>query len=112
MAYLKAIPELDGSWDFEEKCDKLQHFLFPEPLAPLSYINDNFVTLLQDLTEAFDIVTAAEVARALKSVNKNLAMGNDHINFTTLIYINKAMPSLPPTLITALFCFGSHHKSW
>jgi ribonuclease HI len=86
--------------------------LFPEPLAPLPYINDDFVTPLQDLTEAFDVVTATEVARALKSVNKNSAVGNDHINFTTLIYVNKAMPSLLPTLITALFRFGIHHKSW
>jgi hypothetical protein len=77
--------------------------LFPEPLAPLPYINDDFVTPLQDLTEAFDVITVTEVARALKSVNKNSAVGNDHINFTTLIYVNKAIPSLLPTLITALF---------
>jgi hypothetical protein len=112
LLHTKAIPELDGSSDFEGKCEKLRHFLFPEPLAPLPYINDDFVTPLQDLTEAFDVVTATEVARALKSVNKNSAVGNDHINFTTLIYVNKAMPSLLPTLITALFRFGIHHKSW
>jgi hypothetical protein len=112
MAHLKAIPELDGLSDFEGKYEKLRHFLFPEPLAPLLYINDDFVTPLQDLTEAFDVVTATEVARALKSVNKNSAVGNDHINFTTLIYVNKAMLSLLSTLITALFRFGIHHKSW
>jgi hypothetical protein len=79
MAHLKAIPELDGSSDFEGKCEKLRHFLFPEPLTPLPYINDDFVTPLQDLTEAFDVVTATEVARALKSVNKNPAVGNDRL---------------------------------
>jgi hypothetical protein len=57
MAHSKAIPELDGSSDFEGKCEKLRRFLFPEPLALLSYINDDFVTPLQDLTEAFDVVT-------------------------------------------------------
>jgi hypothetical protein len=46
MAHLKAIPELDGSSDFEGKCEKLRHFLFPVPLAPLPYINDDFVTPL------------------------------------------------------------------
>jgi hypothetical protein len=39
-------------------------------------------------------------------------VGNDHINFTALIHVNKAMPSLLPKLITALFRFGIHHKSW
>jgi hypothetical protein len=66
MPHLKAIPKLDGSSDFKGKCEKLRHFLFPEPLAPLPYINDDFVTPLQDLTEAFDVVTATEVVRALK----------------------------------------------
>jgi hypothetical protein len=112
MAHSKAIPELDVSSDFEGKCDKLRRFLFPGPLAPLPYINDDFVTPLQDLSEAFDVVTATEVARALKSVNKNSDVGYDHIDFTTLIYVNKVIPSLLPTLITALFRFGIHHKSW
>jgi hypothetical protein len=58
MAHSKAILELDGSSDFKGKCEKLRHFLFPEPLAPLLYINDDFVTPLQDLTEAFNVVTA------------------------------------------------------
>jgi hypothetical protein len=112
MAHSKAIPELDGSPDFEEKCEKLRRFLFPEPLAPLPYISDDFVTPLQDLSDAFDVVTATEVVRTLRSVNKNSAVGNDPINFTTLIYVNEAIPSLLPTLITALFRFGIHHKSW
>jgi hypothetical protein len=111
MAHLKPIPELDGSLDFEEKCETLRNFLFLELLAPLLYITNDFVTPLQDLIEFFDIVTTAKVARVLKSVNKNLAVGNDHINFTTLIYTNKAMLSLLLTLITALFCFGNYHKS-
>jgi hypothetical protein len=112
MAHSKAIPKLDGSSDFEGKCEKLRGFLFPEPLAPLPYINDDFVTPLQDLTETFNVLTATEVARALKSVNKNSAVGNDHINLTISIYVNKAIPSLLLTLITALFHFGIHHKSW
>jgi hypothetical protein len=85
MAHSKAIPELDGSSGFEGKCEKLGHFLFPESLAPLPYINDDFVTPLQDLSDVFDVVTAIEVVRTLKSVNKNSVVGNGHINFTTLI---------------------------
>jgi hypothetical protein len=73
MAHSKVIPELDGSPGFEGKCEELRRFLFPEPLASLPYINDDLVTPLQDLSEAFDVVTTTEVARALKSVNTNSA---------------------------------------
>jgi hypothetical protein len=110
--HTKALPEIEGSSDFQSKCDRLRYSLFPgNPISTLT-IPDDFFISKKDLSNNFTPVSKTEVKKALDSANTKSAVGCDMINYTTLKHLDLANRSLLPNLVTALLQYGLHYYKW
>ena len=108
LTHTKAIPNLEGIEDFNQKCDLLRSTLFPQNTNHDYSLPDNFVDSLEDITAQFKVVSRNELKRVLDSANTNSAVGADGINYQILYELDKAAPSILPQIITALLKFGMH----
>jgi hypothetical protein len=112
LTHTKALPEIEGSSDFQSKCDRLRCSLFQDnPISTLT-IPDDFVVSKNDLSNDFTPVSKTEVKKALDSANTKSGVGCDMINYTTLKHLDLANPSLSPNLVTALLQYGIHYYKW
>jgi hypothetical protein len=107
LTHAKALPEIEGSSDFQSKCS-----LFPDNPIKTLPIPDDFVVSKKDLSNDFTPVSKTEVKKALDSANTMSAVGCDMINYTTLKHLDLANPSLLPSLVTALLQYGLHYYKW
>jgi hypothetical protein len=112
LTHTKALPEIEGSSDFQSKCGRLRYSLFPDnPISTLT-IPDDFVVSKKDLSNDFTPVSKTEVKKALDNANTKSAVGCDMINYTILKHLDLANPSLLPNLVTALLQYGLHYYEW
>jgi hypothetical protein len=112
LTHTKALPEIEGSSDFQSKCDHLRCSLSPDNPISICTIPDGFVVSKKDLNNNFTPVSKTEVKKALDSANTNSAVECDIINYTTLKHLDRANPSLLPSLVAALLQYGLHYYKW
>jgi hypothetical protein len=112
LTHTKALPEIEGSSDFQSKCDHLRCSLSPDNPILIYTIPDDFVVSKKDLSNNFTPISKTEVKKALDSTNTNSAVECDMVNYTALKHLDRANASLLPNLVTALLKYGLHYYKY